>query len=74
VKAATPLYAHALWVEANSSDDNEKTTWATIQDACETLFDDAEDHAFITDAHDANMDGCLSELADAVKPLQIPTA
>ena len=68
VVAATPLAAHALWVEANpESQDLDK--WSEIQSLCDDVLDTASEAAYATEPEDVDIVGVIEDLATEVQDL-----
>ena len=65
VTVATPIAAHAKWVEENP-DGESAEAWVQVASLCEDIFQNAADAAYATDAGDVDPVGTLSELAETL--------
>lgn len=66
VTVASPLAAHAKWVEGNP-EGQDLDKWSEIMSACDDIFDGFSDAAYASDEFDVDIVGRLEALAELVR-------
>jgi len=70
VAIATPLAAHAKWVEENPEGwDSQK--WVEVMSVCDDIFDDFSTAAYVSDEMDVDVVGRIQELAELVEIIKL---
>ena len=69
VGVATPLAAHAKWVEENP-EGQDADKWSDVMSACEDVFNNASEATYVSDEGDVDAVGGIQELADLVKDMK----
>jgi hypothetical protein len=63
VAVAEPLVAHAKWAIENAAE-TDTSKWEDIVAVCDSIYSDAEQVLYITDAHEIDVMGSIEELAE----------
>lgn len=72
LSVASPIAAHAKWVDVNPNEhsENVRDQWMEVLSACESIYENAENASYATDAYEIDASGSLEELVEALEALK----